>query len=81
MDGEKFVGIFTTWSPDMDIVLEQCHRVDSDKHPGGGHIDADSVRPKMVFKANTIVRYFVADVDLEYCTKKGKLTDYRPINV
>ena len=69
MDGEKFEGVFTTWSPELDIVLEQCHRVDPEKP--SGHIEADSVKSKMVFKANTVVRCYVTDVDLDFSTKKG----------
>ena len=70
VDGEMFEGVFTTWSPELDIVLEQCHRVNP-KMPAN-HIDADSIRAKMVFRAATIVRCFAADVDLDFSTKKGR---------
>lgn len=71
VDGEMFEGVFTTWSPELDIVLEHCHRVNPNM--ASSHIDADSIRAKMVFRAATIVRCFATDVDLDFSTKKSRV--------
>ncbi len=65
-NGKVFEGIFSTWSPDFELVLEQAHEVSSAAAPEGTVTD---VTDKMIFPKNQIVRCHAADVDLDYATK------------
>lgn len=59
-------GVFTTFSPNFDLVLDMAHPV-SRSDPA--HINPETVKRKMIFTAPDIVTIKVANVDLEYATR------------
>ncbi len=72
-DGKTFEGIFVTWSPGMDVVLEQVHEVkeggDGEEGGGAGNVDPASIHEKMVFGPQQYVSLHCVDVDLDYAMK------------
>lgn len=60
-DGVIYEGVFRTFSPDLDITLEQVHTVNPDDP---GRIDPDSVKLTGVFSMKRIIRCWAVDVDL-----------------
>lgn len=69
VEGHKFEGIFTSWSPELEMVLEKCHKIEA--HDTPGHINPKHVTQKLVFKLSTIVRSYCVNVDLEFASKSG----------
>lgn len=59
-------GVFTTFSPNFDLVLDMAHPV-SRSDPA--HINPETIKRKMIFTAPDIVTIKVANVDLEYATR------------
>lgn len=60
-DGIVFEGVFRTFSPDLDITLEQVHQVDpEDPH----RIDPATVNSTGVFNMKRIIRCVAQEVDL-----------------
>eukprot|EP00094_Tigriopus_californicus_P010376 TCALIF_10008-PA protein Name:"Similar to Atxn2l Ataxin-2-like protein (Mus musculus)" AED:0.09 eAED:0.08 QI:496/0.5/0.42/1/1/1/7/558/881 len=70
VDGSKFEGIFTSWSPELEMVLEKCHKIEA--HDAPAHINPKHVTQKLVFKPTAIVRSYCINVDLEFASKSGK---------
>ncbi|XP_059091878.1 ataxin-2 homolog [Tigriopus californicus] len=69
VDGSKFEGIFTSWSPELEMVLEKCHKIEA--HDAPAHINPKHVTQKLVFKPTAIVRSYCINVDLEFASKSG----------
>jgi len=69
---DEYEGILKTFSPNIDIVLEQCHKVDPHKDK---EIDYTSVYEKHVFPIKNIMMYCAKEVDLEFAMKESFLTD------
>lgn len=65
-------GVFTTFSPNFDLVLDMAHPV-----PRGDTaiINPETIKRKMIFTAADIVTIKVANVDLEYATREGFAVD------
>ena len=68
----EFEGILKTFSPQLEMVLEWVHQIDS-KMPDC--INHETVKEKMVFPMKDIVRYYAVDVDLNFATKEEFQTD------
>lgn len=60
-DGIVFEGVFRTFSPDLDITLEQVHQVDPEDP---NRIDPATVKSTGVFNMNRIIRCVAQEVDL-----------------
>jgi len=86
--GKTFEGVFSTWSPDFHVVLEQVHEVKGDIGQSKtasnyntsaltsmSSVDAEAIKDKMVFPRDQIIRLVAQDVDLEYAHKEGFQTD------
>ncbi len=77
VDGKTFEGIFSAWSPDLELVLEQAHPVsetNNNNNNGGSAVNGFSIDPasvveKLVIAAQNIVRCHAVDVDLDFATK------------
>ncbi|XP_050729991.1 ataxin-2 homolog isoform X4 [Eriocheir sinensis] len=69
---EIIEGVFTTFSPNFDLVLDLAHQV-SRSDPST--INPETIKPKMIFTAADIVTIKVANVDLEYATRDGFAVD------
>ncbi|KAK7063175.1 Ataxin 2-like [Halocaridina rubra] len=65
-------GVFTTFSPNFDLVLDMAHPV-SRSDPT--IINPEAIKRKMIFTASDIVTIKVSNVDLEYATKEGFAVD------
>ena len=65
-NGKIFEGIFSTFSPQLEVVLELVHTVDPN-HPD--KIDIKSVSREVVFGSQLIVTMSSKDVELDYATK------------
>lgn len=59
-------GVFTTFSPNFDLVLDMAHPV---MRADPTLINPESIKRKMIFTAADIVTIKVANVDLEYATR------------
>ena len=68
----QFEGIFKTFSPQMEMVLELVHEVDAEMPDCVKH---ETMKEKMVFPIKDIVRYYAIDVDLNFATKEEFQTD------
>jgi len=69
---DEFEGILKTFSPEVELVLEQSHKVDSANEDTVNH---KSIVDKHVFPLKDVVRYYAKDVDMEYAMKESFLTD------
>jgi len=69
---DEYEGIFITFSPDLEIVLEVAHKVDPNNQD---IVDPKHVEEKMVFPLSSVVRYFAIDVDMEFAMKETFMTD------
>jgi len=69
---DEYEGIFKTFSPDLEIVLELTHKVDPNNPDT---VELKNVEEKMVFPLSSVVRYFATDVDMEFAMKESFLTD------
>jgi len=69
---DEYEGIFLTFSPDLEIVLEVAHKVDPNNQD---IVDPKNVEEKMVFPLSSVVRYFAIDVDMEFAMKESFMTD------
>jgi len=67
-NGAEFEGIFHTFSPMFEMVLEWVHKVDPTTPDC---ISVDFVQEKMIFNIKDIVRFYAVDVDLEYASKES----------
>ena len=63
---EIIEGVFTTFSPNFDLVLDLAHQV---SRTDPGTINPETIKPKMIFTAADIVTIKVVNVDLEYATR------------
>lgn len=69
---DEFEGILKTFSPELEIVLEQSHKID---HANEDTVNHKSIIEKHVFPLKDVVRYYAKDVDMEYAMKESFLTD------
>ncbi len=60
-DGIVYEGVFRTFSPDLDITLEQLHQVDKNDPT---RINPETVKSTGVFSMKRIIRCMALDVDL-----------------
>ena len=67
-NGKIFEGIFSTFSPQLEVVLELVHTVDPNQPE---KIDVSSVAREVVFGSQLIVTMSSKDVELDYA-RKGK---------
>ena len=78
--------MFTSWSPDGEIVLECVHEVkDAAEKKQSADVTAsladmvvlkpDDIKKKMVFPMSQVVNFGCVDVDPEYAVKEGFKTD------
>lgn len=65
-NGKIFEGIFSTFSPQLEVVLELVHTVDPNQPD---KIDVKSVSREVVFGSQMIVMMSSKDVELDYATK------------
>lgn len=76
-NGNVYEGVFRTFSPQMDIVLEMAHLVDEQhlstfKASSIGllpFLTADTITEKLIFKLHDIVGISAINVDLDYAAK------------
>lgn len=59
-------GVFTTFSPNFELVLDLAHSV-SQQEPA--KINPETIKHKMIFTPLDIVTIKVANVDLDYATR------------
>jgi small nuclear ribonucleoprotein (snRNP)-like protein len=69
---DEFEGILKTFSPELEIVLEQSHKID---HANEDTVNHKSIVEKHVFPLKDIVRYYAKDVDMEYAMKESFKTE------
>eukprot|EP00088_Acartia_fossae_P026117 TRINITY_DN2688_c0_g2_i6.p1 TRINITY_DN2688_c0_g2~~TRINITY_DN2688_c0_g2_i6.p1 ORF type:complete len:1097 (-),score=378.91 TRINITY_DN2688_c0_g2_i6:624-3914(-) len=72
LNKEEYEGILRTFSPDLEIVLEQSHKIDPNNEDTVNH---QTVHEKHVFPLKKVIRYYAKDVDMEYAMKESFLTD------
>lgn len=60
-DGIIYEGVFRTFSPDLDITLDQVHQVDPEDP---SRINPETVNPTGVFNMKRIIRCVAVNVDL-----------------
>ena len=65
-NGKIFEGIFSTFSPQLEVVLELVHTVDPNQPD---KIDVKTVSKEVVFGSQLIVTMSSKDVELDYATK------------
>ncbi|XP_041348200.1 ataxin-2-like protein isoform X2 [Gigantopelta aegis] len=72
-NGSVYEGIFKTISPDMDVVLEMAHKLDSVSSGGRKSMNnipsKDRIIDKIVFDRNDVVTVTAVNVDLEYAVR------------
>ena len=66
IDGNVHEGLFRTFSPDLEITLEQAHQVDP-KNPTT--ITAEVVKEIMIFEMKEVLHMSAIGVDLDYAAK------------
>lgn len=71
-NNQEFEGIFKTFSPDCEMVLELVHKINPEMPDC---IDYQTVQEKIVFPMKDVVRYYAIDVDLGFATKEDFQTD------
>jgi len=71
-NGKIFEGIFSTFSPQLEVVLELVHTVDPTKPD---KIDLQTVSQEVVFGSQLIVTMSSKDVELDYARKDSFATD------
>lgn len=69
-NGKIFEGIFSTFSPQLEVVLELVHTVDPSQPD---KIDIKTVSREVVFGSQMIVMMSSKDVELDYATKGTSL--------
>lgn len=69
---EIIEGVFTTFSPNFDLVLDMAHPV---SRTDPSIINPETIKRKMIFSATDIVTIKVTNVDLDYATKEGFAVD------
>ncbi len=72
LDGNIFEGIFSTFSPQLEVVLELVHTVDPSEPD---KINVESVTSKVIFRSQMIVMMSSKDVELDFATK-GMYSSY-----
>jgi len=84
--GKCFEGVFATWSPDFELVLEQVHEIKGEGKATSNYnnitsmmacAEAEVVQEKIIFPRDQVVSMTIQDLDLEYATK-GKTTCFAP---
>ena len=65
-NGKIFEGIFSAFSPQLEVVLELVHTVDPNQPD---KIDITTVTKEVVFGSQLIVMMSSKDVELDYATK------------
>ena len=73
--GKTFEGVFTTYSSEFEVVLEQVCEVGPDGAPA-----SHQVKEKMVFPNQQIIRCQCVDVDMDFATKGELLYELRIFN-
>jgi len=71
-NGKIFEGIFSTFSPQLEVVLELVHTVDPNQPD---KIDVKTISKEVVFGSQLIVTMSSKDVELDYATKDTFATD------
>ena len=71
VDNNKFEGLFRVFSSNMDITLDQVHKIDPDDVT---KISPETVKDTMVFPFHKVVAVTAVDVDLEYAAKGNSLS-------
>ncbi|XP_059619862.1 ataxin-2 homolog isoform X2 [Phlebotomus argentipes] len=72
--GVTFEGIFRTFSPQFEVVLEMAHRVEAPEKEEA-NFNASTVVDTLIFKSTDIVSILAKDVDLDYATRDYFQTD------
>ncbi|GAB0093013.1 hypothetical protein DMENIID0001_080650 [Sergentomyia squamirostris] len=72
--GVTFEGIFRTFSPQFEVVLEMAHRVEVVEKEES-NFNASTVVDILIFKPTDIVSILAKDVDLDYATRDYFQTD------
>ncbi|XP_055692026.1 ataxin-2 homolog isoform X2 [Lutzomyia longipalpis] len=72
--GVTFEGIFRTFSPQFEVVLEMAHRVEASDNEET-NFNASTVVDTLIFKPTDIVSILAKDVDLDYATRDFFQTD------
>ncbi|XP_055715317.1 ataxin-2 homolog isoform X1 [Phlebotomus papatasi] len=72
--GVTFEGIFRTFSPQFEVVLEMAHRVEAPEKEEA-NFNASTVVDTLIFKPTDIVSILAKDVDLDYATRDYFQTD------
>lgn len=72
-NGKIFEGIFSTFSPQLEVVLELVHMVDPNQPD---KIDVKTVSKEIVFGSQLIVTMSSKDVELDYATKGTYPTNF-----
>ena len=70
-NGKIFEGIFSTFSPQLEVVLELVHTVDPSQPD---KIDIKTVAREVVFGSQMIVMMSSKDVELDYATKGNRIS-------
>jgi hypothetical protein len=76
-ENKCFEGIFTTWSPDFELVLECAHEVkdpaskkqSADGSSGDIILKPEEVKNKIILPMNQVVTFQCVDVDQEFAVK------------
>ncbi|KAF7287665.1 hypothetical protein GWI33_006009 [Rhynchophorus ferrugineus] len=72
--GQIWEGVYKTWSPNFDVVLELAAKVANPDTPDS-HLDITTVKDKLIFKASDILSIIFQNVDLDYPVKDTFQTD------
>ncbi|GAB6030243.1 hypothetical protein CHUAL_005920 [Chamberlinius hualienensis] len=72
VEGPVYEGIFRTFSPQFELVMEMGHKVDPAIPPRAGQLtisSKDDIIPTLIFSSKDVVMMISANTDLDYATK------------